>query len=79
MSEPKLTDTVRRNFVQHVLKLINDDHNGYGYQVTGLDEFRESTVIVFESDRPIVIGSKDMYYGVRKLTVAISSEYIPHA
>lgn len=83
MTEPPafFNDVIRRQFAQHVLKLVNDNHEGYGYQVTSVVERATQTLIVFESDRPVVSrapgisGRETMYWGTRRLKVLIEGEY----
>jgi len=70
-------DYIRRQFSQHVLKLLND-YEDVGYKCVGLDEFATTTVIQFYSDNPILFRAENKhYYGVRKVTVTIEAEYEP--
>lgn len=74
-------DYARRSFVQHIVKLLNDDPDGYGYQLVELREGPVDTTLEFRSERPLVFSytppdrTTPIVYGTRKLVVTVEATY----
>lgn len=79
-------DLARQVFVSHLLRLVNDDAQGHGYHLQDMTVHSDRTVLVYESDQPLVFmatpddgfsgaAQHRHTYGTRRLTVTIEAEH----